>query len=43
MNLRNRQLPDINSKRKRNEIEESKSDQSSEENYEISTVSHFTL
>ena len=47
MDLRNRKLPDnLNIKRKRSELEKSinseTSAQSSEENYELSVVSHFT-
>ena len=49
MQLRQRKLEEnnINTKRKRKELEESKdsetSAQSSEENYELSVISHFTL
>ena len=49
MQLRQRKLEEnnINTKRKRKELEESKdsetSAQSSEENYELSLISHFTL
>ena len=40
MQLRKRNLGE---KRKRSELEESKNSESSEENYELSVISHFTL
>ena len=48
MHLRSgKRAENINTKRKRSELEESKdsetSAQSSEENYELSVISHFTL